>query len=93
MGIERAHLVRSAGFQNTKELGDAADREFDNIAAQAEPREMRQVTKLPHDYEGRTGERVSFWDVNGEIGDVDQKYILRKFPDGWYRQTALVKVR
>lgn len=92
-GIDRAQLVRGAGFKDLVTLADATDRELQHVADSAETAQMQVVYKMPSDDEGRLYTRRLFIDINNEKGVKNAKYMLIKFQDGWYTSVAFTKLR
>lgn len=91
--IERSNLVRGAGFKDLVTLSDATDKELQNIAEQAGTAQLEVFTEMPSDSEGRTGDRALFVDDTGQLGTRGARYKLYRFEDGWYRESALTKLR
>jgi len=91
--VGRLGIVKGAMFEDQEILVDAVDKELQHIADTAETRVLDQVDHPPEDIEGRDFERKAFVDVDGLYGTKGARYILYKFPDGWYKTAALTKVR
>ncbi len=92
-GIQRAHLVIAAANDENKDFALAVDRELQQISELAETREVKTVYNLPQDTEGQIGDRWLLIDSEGELGgNRNDRYLLVRFNDGWYRYAAMTKI-